>query len=259
MNNSVFGKTMENIRNRVDIKLVNDESKAKKLVAKPNYDHSTIFDENLVAIHMKKTKVFYNKPIYLGTCILDLSKTLIYDFHYSYIKNKYGNKAKLLFTDTDSLMYEIETNDFYSDIADDVESKFDTSNFPKDHPSGIEADRNKKVVGMFKDEAGGEIIEEFVGLRAKLYSYRISGKEDHKKCKGIKKVVVRKSITHDDYKKCLFTREEQLRKMNVIRSHLHDVYTEEVNKVALSVNDDKRVILADGINTLSHGHWRVNI
>jgi len=110
---------------------------------------------------------------------------------------------------------------------------------------------------MFKDEAEGKQIEEIVGLRAKLYSYKISGEEDHKKCKGVKKVVVRKSITHDDYKKCLFTGKEQLREMNVIRSHLHKVYTEDVNKVALSVDDDKRVILADGISTLAYGHWKV--
>ena len=120
MNNSVFGKTMENIRNRVDIKLVNDEKQAEKLSAKPNFNHCNIFSEDLVAIHMKKTKLVFNKPVYLGMCILDLSKTLMYDFHYNYIKRKYGDKAKLLFTDTDSLMYEIQTEDFYKDISADV-------------------------------------------------------------------------------------------------------------------------------------------
>jgi len=104
MKNSVFGKTIENIENRVDIKLVNDKEKARKLVAKPNYGHCTIFDENLIAIHMAKTKIYYNKPVYLGMCILDLSKTLMYDFHYNYIKSKYGSEAKLLYTDTDSLI-----------------------------------------------------------------------------------------------------------------------------------------------------------
>ncbi len=178
MNNSVFGKTMENIRSRVDIRLVNNESKAKKLAAKPNFKHCNIFDENLVAVHMKKKKLVFIQPVYLGMCILDLSKTLMYEFHYNYIKAKYENKAKLLFTDTDSLAYEIETEDFYKDISGDVVSKFDTSNFPRDHPSGIEAGHNKKVVGMFKAEAGGQIIDEFVGLRAKLYSYKMmKGKE----------------------------------------------------------------------------------
>ena len=194
MNNSVFGKTMENIRNRVDVRLVNDKRMAKKLAAKPNFKHCTIFDENLVAIHMKKTKLVFDKPVYLGMCILDLSKTLMYDFHYNYIKTKYGTKAKLLFTDTDSLAYEIKTEDFYKDIAGDVAAKFDTSNFPQNHPSGIPTGLNKKVVGMFKDEAGGEIIEEFVGLRAKLYSYKMLHGNEEKKCKGVKKPVVKKTI-----------------------------------------------------------------
>ena len=117
MNNSVFGKTMENIRNRVDIRLVNDRRKAEKLSAKPNFKHLTIFDENLVAVHMKRTKLKFNKPVYCGMSILDLSKTLMYDFHYNYIKPKFGEKAKLLFTDTDSLCYEIETEDLFSKMG----------------------------------------------------------------------------------------------------------------------------------------------
>ena len=253
MNNSVFGKTMENIDNRVDIRLVCNEKEAIKLVAKPNYDRRTIFDENLIAIHMKKTKVYYNKPIYLGMSILDLSKTLMYDFHYNYIKCKYGNKAKLLFTDTDSLMYEIQTEDFYADIASDVNEWFDTSEYPTGLP--IKAGINKKVIGMFKDEACGKQIEEFVGLRAKLYSFKLSD-EEHKKCKGIKKNVIKKAITHDDYKDCLFNKTEQLRKMVIIQSEKHVVYTKEINKVALSANDDKRIIMEeDGISTLAHGHY----
>ena len=257
MNNSVFGKTMENIRNRVDIKLVNDKKRAEKLSAKPNYKHCNIFSEDLVAIHMKKTKLDFDKPVYLGMCILDLSKTLMYDFHYNYIKKKYGNKGKLLLTDTDSLMYEIQTEDFYKDINKDVKDRFDTSNYPLDHPSGILSGINKKVLGMFKDEANGDIIDEFVGLRAKLYSYKMFEGEESKKCKGVKKSVVKKSITHGDYKTCLTTGKEQLRKQNIIRSYEHEVYTEEVNKVALSANDDKRYILKDGVNTLALGHYKI--
>ena len=120
---------------------------------------------------MKKTKLVFNKPVYLGMSILNLSKTLMYDFHYNYIKRKYGDKAKLLFTD--SLMYEIQTEDFYKDISKDVKYRFDTSDYPHDHPSGIPSGLNKKVLGMFKDEAGGKVIDEFVGLRAKLYSYNM--------------------------------------------------------------------------------------
>ena len=118
MNNSVFSKTMEDIRNRVDIKLVNDKKQAEKLSAKPNFKHCNIFSEDLVAIHMKKTRVVFIKPVYLGMCILDLSKTLMYDFHYNYIKKKYVDKAILLFTDTDCFIYVIQTEDFYKDISE---------------------------------------------------------------------------------------------------------------------------------------------
>ena len=257
MNNAVFGKTMENIRNRVNIKLVNNKKQAEKLSAKPNYKHCNIFCEDLVAIHMKKTKLDFDKPVYLGMCILDLSKTLMYDFHYNYIKQKYGDKAKLLLTDTDSLMYEIQTEDFFKDISGDVKDRFDTSGYPPDHPSGIPSGFNKKVLGMFKDEVNGDIIDEFVGLRAKLYSYKMFEGEESKKCKGVKKSVVKKSITHEDYKTCLLTGKEQLRKQNIIRSYEYEVYTEEVNKIALSANDDKRYILEDGINTLALGHYKI--
>ena len=258
MNNSVFGKTMENIRNRVDVKLVNTEEKLRKLVAKPNFKGRKIFNENLVSVHMKKTSLTMNKPVYLGMCILDLSKIIMYDFHYNYIKSKYGDKAKLLFSDTDSLMYEIQTEDFYKDIAGDVKNKFDTSDYPENHPSGIPTGENKKVLGKMKDEAAGKIINEFVGLRAKLYSYKMyEGEEEIKKCKGIKKQVVESSITHEDYKTCLTTGKEQLRKQNILRSYNHEIYTEEVNKVALSALDDKRHILSDGVHTLAWGHYKI--
>ena len=258
MNNSVFGKTMENIRNRVNVKLVNTQERLKKLVSKPNLKSPPkIFSENLISVHLKKTSLTMNKPVYLGMCILDLSKTIMYDFHYNYIKPKYGEKAKLLFTDTDSLMYEIETEDFYKDISEDVKDRFDTSDYPKNHPSGIPTGINKKVLGMFKDEAAGKIIKEFVGLRAKLYSYIIDEEKEIKKCKGIKKQVVENSITHEDYKTCLRTGKEQLRKQNILRSYEHEVFTEEVNKVALSALDDKRYILGDGIHTLAWGHYKI--
>ena len=249
MNNSVFGKTMENIRNRVGIKLVNNSEKAEKLTAKPNFKHCNIFSKNLISIHMKKTKLTFNKPVYLGMCILDLSKTLMYDFHYNYIIQKYGNKAKLLFTDTDSLMYEIQTEDFYKDISKDGKNRFDTSDYPPNHPSGIPSGFNKKVLGMFKDE--------FVGLRAKLYSFKMFEGEEIKKCKGVKKSVVKKSITHEDYKGCSFKGKEQLRKINVIRSYNHEVYTEVVNKIALCYKDDKRYIQEGQTGTLALGHYKI--
>ena len=193
---------MENIRKRVDIKLVNDRKDAGKLSSKPNFNHWKIFSEDLVAIYMKKTKLVFNKPVYLGMCILDLSKTLMYNFHYNYIKPMYGDKAKLLFTDTDSLMYKIQTEDFYKDISKDVKDRFDTSDYSSNHPSGIPSGLNKKVLGMFKDEAAGKIIDEFVGLRAKLHSYKMLEGEESKRCKGVKKSVVKNSISYEDFKNC---------------------------------------------------------
>ena len=257
MNNSVFGKTMENIRNRVNVKLVNTGEQFKKLVSKPNYESRKIFNENLVSVHMKKTSLTMNKPVYLGMSILDLSKTLMFDFHYKYIKPKYGNHAKLLFTDTDSFLYEIQTEDFYKDISGDIRDRFDTSDYPEGHPSGIPTGINKKVLGMFKDEAAGKIIKEFVGLRAKLYSYKMEEGKENKKCKGIKKAVVEKSITHENYKTCLETGKEQLRRQNIIRSYEHEIYTEEINKVALSAADDKRYLLKDSYDTLAWGHHKI--
>ena len=256
MNNSVFGKKMENIWNRVDIRLVNDRRKAEKLAVKPNFKHLTIFDEDLVSIHMKRTKLKFNKSVYCGMAILDLSKTLMYDFHYNYIKLKFGENAKLLFTDTDFLCYETKNYDFFKDVSQDVEQKFDTSNYPKDHKSGIPTGKNKKVIGMMKDEAGGKIIEEFAGLRAKLYSYKMYEGKEEKKYKGIKKNVIKNKITQEDYKNCLFQAKIKLTKMNVICSRAHNIYTEKINKVALSCEDDKRIILKDKIHTLALGHFK---
>ena len=172
----------------------------------------------------------------------------------NYIVKKYGQKQKLLYTDTDSLAYEIKTEDFYQDISNDVEEKFDTSNYAKNHPSGIKTGCNKKVIGKMKDECSGKQILEFVGLRAKMYSYRMNEKKE-KIAKGVKKNVIKEDISFDDYYECLIERlNPKYRKMNLIRSHNHEIYSETVNKVALSADDDKRFIGEDGILTFAYGH-----
>ena len=154
INNAVFGKTMENVRKHRDIKLVKTDHRRNKL-------------ENLSIIEMKKIKVKMNKPIYLGLCILEISKIIMYEFWYDYVKNKYGNKARLCYMDTDSFVISTKTNDFYEDISQDVNERFDTSNYTFDRPlpKGI----HKKVIGLMKDELGGGIITEFVALRPKTY------------------------------------------------------------------------------------------
>ena len=179
MNNAVFGKTIENIRKRQNVELVDDRKKALKMSSKPNFDRATIFDEHLVAVHMKKTEVYFNKPIFVGQAILDISKALMFDFHYNYIRDKYGNKAELLMTDTDSLVYHIQTDDFYKDINKDVKKWFDTSNYPEIHPSGIKTGVHKKENGKIKDEASGLTIDEFVALCAKLYALKVRRIKKH--------------------------------------------------------------------------------
>ena len=250
MNNSVFGKTIENIRKRQNVFLVDNRAKAAKLTCRPNFERATIFDRNLVAIHLKKTEVYFNKPVYVGEAILDLSKLLMFDFHYNYIQRKYSYKrAKLLFTDTDSLMYQINTDDFYADISTDIKTKFDTSDYPPNHESGVLVGLNKKVIGMFKDEVAGRQITHFVGLRPKLYSFKLEDSSTTKKSKGIKKNIVKKKIEFEDYVDCLKTGKKQMRKMNIIRSEKHDIYSKEVNKLALSGDDDKRILCKDKVNT----------
>ena len=251
MNNSVFGKTIENIRKRQNIILVDNRKKAEKLASRPNFERATIFDKNLIAVHMKKTEVYFNKPVYVGQAILDLSKTLMFDFNYNYIKKKYKNRAELMFTDTDSLLYQIHTDDFYKDISYDIKEKFDTSDYPPNHESGIQTGVNKKVIGMFKDEVAGRQITHFVGLRPKLYSFKVEDGSLTKKCKGVKKNVVKNKIEFEDYVECLFSGERQMRNMKIIRSENHDIYSKEVNKVALSNEDDKRVVMEDKVNTMA--------
>ena len=254
MNNSVFGKTMENIRKRVDVRLVTDEKKLLKLTSKPTYVSSKIFNENLVAVHKIKETLTLNRPAYVGMCILDLSKTLMYNFHYKYIKEKYGQKAKLLFTDTDSLTYEIEAKDVYKDFFKDKD-KFDNSDYPEYSPFFYK--ENKKVIGKFKDEAAGIPIIEFIGLRSKMYSYIKDNQKGGKTAKGIKKNVIKNNIMHDDYKETLFNNKQMYHKMKTIRSENHQLGSYELNKVSLSCFDDKRYIHNNGIDSYAYGHKNI--
>ena len=254
MNNSVFGKTMENIRKRVDVRLVTNKEKLLKLTAKPTYVSSKIFNENLVAVHKIKETLTMNRPAFVGACILDLSKTLIYDFHYNYIKQKYDNKAKLLFTDTDSLTYEIETHDAYADFWQNKD-KFDNSDY-NTNSTFFNID-NKKVIGKFKDETAGIPITEFVGLRSKMYSYIKDNEQTARTAKGIKKQVIKKTLTHDNYKEVLFNNKQMQHTMKTIRSKNHQLGSFELNKISLSCFDDKRFIHENGITSYAYGHYKI--
>ena len=254
MNNSMFGKTMENMRKWVHVELVNTPKRLRKLCDKPNFQNFKIFNKDLVAVNLKKVNIVLNRPIYAGFCILDISKTFMYAYHYDYMKVKYGPKAKLLFTDTDSLCYEVETQDLYQDMWESKQL-FDLSNYEKDH--AIFDDTNKKVLGKMKDECGGAVIEEFVGLRPKMYSLKYDGAEK-KAAKGVKKCVMEKQLKHEAYLSCLKDRTEMRHEMNMIRSYSHKVFSVTVNKTSLSPYDDKRYFLKDGINSLAYGHERIS-
>ena len=247
MNNSVFGKTIENIRKHRDIKLVTTDKKRSKSVSEPNYHTINLILEDLSIIEMKKTKVKMRKPIYLGLSILETSKTLMYEFWYDYMKPKYNDNVKLCYTDTDSFIINIKANDFYEDIATDVENRFDTSNYEVKRP--LTMGKNKKVIGLMKDELGGKIITEFATLRPKTYSFLTDDGKGDKKAKGTKKCVIKKMLKFNDYKKCLLNDEVIFKSQQRFISKKHDVYTENINKIALSSNADKRIVSSDKITS----------
>ena len=252
MINSVFGKTMEKIRRHRDIKLVTTDKKRSKLVSEPNYHTINLISKDLSIIEMKKTKVKMNKPIYLGLSILEISKTLMYEFWYDYMKLKYGNKVKLCYMDTDSFIMNIKTNDFYEDIANKVEDRFDTSNYEVKRP--LPTGKNKKIIGLMKDELVGKIITEFVTLRPKTYSYLTDDGKEDKKAKGTKKCVIKKMIKFNDYKKCLLDDEVILKPQQRFISKKRDVYNENINKIPLSNNDDKRIVSSNKISSYPCGY-----
>ena len=250
MNKSAFGKTMENVRNCRDIKLIATEQRRKKLTSKPNYDSCKQFNYDLMAIEMKTTEVLMNKPIAVGQAILDISKTLMYEFWYDYLKPKYQDNIKLCYMDTDSFRIQIETDDFFKDISNDVDKWFDTSKYDKNDNRPLEIGKNKKIIGKFKDELNGKIITEFIALRAKTYAYTQLNEdkiEEHKKAKGTKKFVIKKHLNFELYKRALFNNETIRCAQQRIKSDHHKIYTQSVHKTALNNKDDRRIQSFDGI------------
>lgn len=261
LNNSIFGKTIENKRKQVNVKLVshwedtnnvtNKVVGARKLIAKPNLKSVSIFSENFAAIQLNLEKIILDRPIYVGFTVLEYAKQHLYHFHYNFIKQKYGDDAKLCYTDTDSLLYLVNTDDVYKDIKNDIQ-EFDTSNFTENNVYRMPR-INNKIPGLFKDEMGGEIVTEFVGLRAKLYCIK-SARDVIKKAKGVSKSVI-KSLNSQHYTDCLFNDKDLKCKMNMIKSLKHTLYSQEVNKLVLNRNDDKRYILPNQIDTVAWGHY----
>ncbi|XP_071054997.1 uncharacterized protein [Onthophagus taurus] len=259
MNNIVYGKTMENVEKRVDIRLVTHwECRHKKpgveaLIAKPNFKSSKIFCDNLIAVQLNVAEVRYCKPLYVGFSILELSKTVMYSFFYDYLKVKYGNNITLLYTDTDSLILEITTPNVYEDIKENIEF-FDTSNYPLENIHNIP--RGRSVLGRMKDEYPNRCITSFVGTGAKAYCITLLN-DNVKKAKGVKKYVIDKHLRVTDYKRVVECGGSVHKKIYILKSEFHTMYTELKNKIALSSCDDKRYILPNGCNTLAWGHWLI--
>jgi hypothetical protein len=261
MNNACFGKTMESVDKRINVKLVtNLKNRGNKrgcesLISRANFHSISIFSENLSAIQLKKLNVFYNKPIVVGFTVLELSKWLLYDYYYKFLLPKYGTeRMTLCYVDTDSLTLHIKTDNIYEDIKQNIEH-FDTSNYDENNIHGIPR-CNKAVPGLLKDEYGGKIFEEFIGLRAKLY-HHTTETSTTKKAKGVKKAVVKQEISRDDYYNALHNHEIIYREQNTFRSKLHQMYTQKVRKVAISYFDTKRYILPNKTDTLAWGNHRI--
>lgn len=258
MSNCIYGKTMENVRERVDIKLRskwNGRYGARVLITDPRFKKCTVFSENLVAIELQKTIVKMMKPIVVGFAVLEISKLKMYQFHYEYMLPKFGSDCILNYSDTDSFIYTVFCNDLYKECIKKDAHLFDTSNYKKKNEYGIK--QSEKTLGLMKDENGGKIMTEFVGLRAKMYSLRVNAVDTVKKAKGIRGYVLKKNITFDDYVNCIRRNESTSGIQNRIHSKLHSVYSIAQTKKMLCPFDNKRKVLSDGIDTLPWGHYSI--
>jgi hypothetical protein len=252
MNNSVFGKTLENVRTHSKVNLVSDPIKFMKMTARPQIKHFKIINEDAVIVERVKAKVVMNKPIFTGFCILDLSKLLMYNFHYNVFVAKYQERSKLLYTDTDSLLYWVHTQNFYSDLRG-IAHEFDLSDYPEE--SNLKSSTNAKVLGKMKDECNGKAAIEFLGLRSKMYSLLIERNQPAKlTAKGVKKNYIKKHVNHQMYLNTLQSRVGTTAKFLNFRSRCHKIETVKFVKKCLAAYDDKRFVLSDGVSTLAYGH-----
>jgi hypothetical protein len=251
--NSIFGKSAQQVRNKMNVKIVNSVAKAKFYTKKANFVKFEILSPDVVIIFMRHVKVVLDKPIYTAFTVLEVSKVFMYDWHYNKVKKWYGNNAQFLFTDTDSLAYHIKTKDFYKDL-EKHKDEFDFSGFDESHP--LYSTKNKKVIGKMKDESDGKILYSFIGVSPKMYSF--AGKGIHKLAlKGVKTNIRNKFVTHDIFKKVLLEQKKYLCSMNLIRSKQHVLTTSNLTKVAIHSFDSKRFILEDGFSTLAHNHFLI--
>jgi hypothetical protein len=252
MNNAVFGKTMEDVRKYSNFYLVRSGKQWKRTVNRPDFKSSIAFGEHVSGVFRHKTEVLLNKPIYVGQSVLDLSKLHMFKLHYDVVKPTFGDRARLLMTDTDSLVYEIKSPDLISELKGMAEH-FDFSNLPTDHP--LYDPRRKDVVGLLKDEFKGQAIREFIGLRSKMYSVLTCDGKSKAKAKGIPKSVTKRTLPHDKFRKALFDKDPCSADFHQLVSKKHIVSIAKQTKKALSAYDDKRYINDDGMTTLAYGHY----
>ena len=255
MNNSIFGKSIQNQRNQINMKLCLNEKQAKKWLIKPNYQTFTILDENKALIQLQKQKVKLNRPLYLGFACLEIAKYWMYTRYYNWYKKFYGDDVTLAYTDTDSLLVVVKTEDFYTDLKDNFSHIMDFSNYPKDH--FLYSKKNEKVFGKFKDEFPGLVLEEFIGLKPKLYSMLYNEGKFRNTAKGVQTAVIRKCINHDHYRDCLFKKKVYNATVRRIQSKDHQLSTVETVKQVFQPLDDKRFYLDNGINSIPFGHHRI--
>ena len=228
---------------------------AEAWISKPNFHACIIFNSNLVAIEMEKLEVMMDKPIYIGLSVLDISKTVLYEFHYEFAKKQFDGKCKLLYTDTDSLIYDIACPDIFQVMRDNI-SRFDTSDYAPDNAYQLPL-MNKKIPGLMKDECNGKIVTEFIGLRSKMYCLEVEHEDFVKKAKGVKSNVIKNSIDSGHFRDCLFNLNLIYRDQCKISSKFHKLYTENYNKLALSPYDDKRYLIKNCTDTLPWGHRNI--
>ena len=253
--NACFGKTMENLRKRCKISFVGNVQQAESMIQKPSFKSFNIVNENLVSVSFKSSSVLWDKPTPVGASILDLSKLSLYKFHYEQIVPRYSAaKLKLAYKDTDSLLYCVETENLYQDMAD-FKHLLDLSDYPKDH--FLYDPTNKKVPLTMTDELQGKVLREVVCLRSKLYSIDFVGGKKQS-AKGVAKSV-KKTLHHDLFKKCLLSKEQVTKTMFQLKSFNHQIVVNSVEKIALSAFDDKRYILNDGIASLAYGHYAIPV
>lgn len=259
--NSVFGKVLENTRKRSDIRLCTrweGRYNVEGLISRPNFQRVVSFGDDLAAVQLSKLNIVMDRPIYAGCAILELSKVVMCKFIYEYLQPTFGKGLKIIYSDTDSIVADIKCENIYEHIRRDAEKYYDTSDLKPDNKHGIPL-VNKKCLGKFKDEMKGEPVESFAGVRPKSYSIRVSGETEIKRAKGVKKGVIDRCITHDDYIECVERNVELHCTQNFIRSRLHKMYTVREKKLALSPHDNKRFLLKNSFDTLAYGHYKIAI